>query len=52
MKARVNALEGVVLAIGQDIANIKARKAEISDISRSHLDTWNIDKLARDLKIT
>jgi hypothetical protein len=27
-------------------------KAEISDISRSHLDTWNIDKLARDLKIT
>jgi hypothetical protein len=25
-------------------------KAEISDISRSHLDTWNIDVLARDLK--
>ena len=25
-------------------------KAEISDISRSHLDTWNIDELARDLK--
>jgi hypothetical protein len=50
LKARVNALEEVVLAIGQDIANIKARKAEISDISRSHLDTWNIDALARDLK--
>ena len=40
----------VVLAIGQDIANIKATKAEISDISKSHLDTWNIDVLARDLK--
>jgi uncharacterized membrane protein len=25
-------------------------KAEISDISRSHLDTWNIEELARDLK--
>jgi uncharacterized membrane protein len=25
-------------------------KAEISDISRRHLDTWNIDELARDLK--
>jgi hypothetical protein len=25
-------------------------KEEISDISRSHLDTWNIDELARDLK--
>ena len=25
-------------------------KAEISDISRSHLDTWNIDELARNLK--
>ena len=34
----------------QDIANIKARLTEISDISRSHLDTWNIDELARDLK--
>ena len=30
--------------------HIKARKAEISDISNSHLDTWNIDELARDLK--
>jgi hypothetical protein len=49
---KVNALEEVVLAIGQDIENIKARKAVISDISRSHLDTWNIDELARDLKIT
>ena len=28
----------------------RARKAEISDIIRSHLDTWNIDELARDLK--
>ena len=34
----------------QDIANFKARLADISDISRSHLDTWNIDELARDLK--
>jgi hypothetical protein len=25
-------------------------KAEISDISRSQLDTWNIDELARDFK--
>ena len=50
MEAKVNVLEVVVLAIGQDIANIKARKAEISDISKSHLDTWNIDELARDLK--
>ena len=25
-------------------------KAEISDISKSHLYTWNIDELARDLK--
>jgi uncharacterized membrane protein len=25
-------------------------KAEISDNSRSHLDTWNIDELVRDLK--
>ena len=25
-------------------------KAEISDIRRSHLDTWNIDELASDLK--
>ena len=43
-------LEVVALNIGQDIAYIKARKAEISDISNSHLDTWNIDELARDLK--
>ena len=50
MEAKVNVLEVVVLAIGQDIAYIKARKAEISDISKSHLDTWNIDELARDLK--
>ena len=98
MEAKVNALEVVVLAIGQDIANIKVRlatkshasfqyicvtllpynttidwvrtkahlqgvwrdtdishdleqlKAEISDISKSHLYTWNIDELARDLK--
>jgi hypothetical protein len=34
----------------QGIANIKARIKEISDISRSHLDTWNTDELARDLK--
>ena len=50
MEAKVNVLEVVVLTIGQDIAYIKARKAEISDISKSHLDTWNIDELARDLK--
>jgi hypothetical protein len=25
-------------------------KTEISDINRSHLDTWNIDELASDLK--
>ena len=50
MEAKVNVLEVVVSAIGQDIANIKATKAEISDISNSHLDTWNIDELARDLK--
>jgi hypothetical protein len=98
LEAKVNALEEVVLAIGQDIANIKTRlptkchasfqficvtplhynttsewertkahlqgiwrdtdishdleqlKVKISDISKSHLDTWNIDKLARDLK--
>ena len=50
MEAKVNILEVVVLIIGQDIAYIKARKAEISDISKSHLDTWNIDELARDLK--
>jgi hypothetical protein len=31
---------------------MRARKAEISDISNSHLDTWNFDELARDLKIT
>ena len=50
MEANVNVLEVVVLTIGQGIAYIKARKAEISDISNSHLDTWNIDELARDLK--
>ena len=98
LEAKVNALEEVMLAMGQDIANIKVRlatkchasfqyicvsplpysatidwektkihlqevwkdtdishdmeqlKAEISDISRSHLDTWNIDELARNLK--
>jgi uncharacterized membrane protein len=43
-------LEVVVLVIGQDITYIKAREAEISDISKNHLDTWNIDELARDLK--
>ena len=48
LEAKVNVLEVVVLTIGQDIAYIKARKAEISDISNSHLDTWNIDELARD----
>ena len=48
LEAKVNVLEVVVLAIRQDIANIKARKAEISDINKSHLDTWNIDELARD----
>jgi uncharacterized membrane protein len=50
LEAKVNVLEVVVLAIVKDIANIKARKAEISDISKRHLDTWNIDELARDLK--
>jgi hypothetical protein len=50
LEAKVSVLEEVVLAIGQDIANIKPRKAEISDISRSHLYTWNIDEFARDLK--
>ena len=50
MEAKVNVLEVVVLTIGQDIAYIKARKAEVSDISKSHLDTWNIDELARDKK--
>ena len=39
-----------VLEVGQDIAHIKARKAENSDINKGHLDTWNIDELARDLK--
>jgi hypothetical protein len=48
LKAKVNVLEVVVFAIGQDIANIKARKAENSDISNSQWDTWNIDELARD----
>ena len=98
LEAKVNALEEVVLAIRQDIANIKTRlatkchafsqyicvtplpystttewlktkthlqgiwkdtdisydlevlKIKISDISKSHLETWNIDELARDLK--
>ena len=48
LEAKINVLEVVVLTIGQDITYIKARKAEISDIINSHLDTWNIDKLARD----
>ena len=30
--------------------DLEQLKAEISDISKSHLDTWNIDELARDLK--
>jgi hypothetical protein len=34
LEAKVNALKVVVSAIGQDIANIKATKAEISDIRR------------------
>jgi hypothetical protein len=46
----VNVLEVVVLTIGQDAAYIKARKAEISDISNSPLNTWNIGELARDFK--
>lgn len=50
MEAKVNVLEVVVLTIGKDITYIKDRKAEISDISNSHLDTWNIDELARELK--
>jgi hypothetical protein len=45
LETKINVLEVVVLAIGQDIAYIKA---EISDIRKSHLDTWNIDELARD----
>jgi hypothetical protein len=50
LEAKVNVLEVVILTIGQDIAYIKAREVVISDISNSHLDTWNIDELARDLK--
>ena len=50
LEAKVNVLEVVVSAIGQDIANIKATKAEISRIRKSHLNTWNIDELARDLQ--
>jgi hypothetical protein len=34
LEAKVNVLEVVVSAIGQDIANIKATKKEISDIRR------------------
>jgi hypothetical protein len=30
--------------------DLEQLKAKISDISKSHLDTWNIDELARDLK--
>jgi hypothetical protein len=30
--------------------NMEQLKAEISDISRSHLDTWNINELASNLK--
>lgn len=96
MEAKVNAIEEVVLAIGQDVANIKIRlatkyhasfqyicatplpyittiywektkahfqgvwrdtdishnleqlKADILDISKSHLDTWNTDELDTD----
>ena len=34
LEAKVNVLEVVVSAIGQDITNIKATKTEISDIRR------------------
>jgi hypothetical protein len=47
LEAKVNILEVVALT-----TYIKARKAEISDINNSHLNIWNIDALARDLKIT
>jgi hypothetical protein len=30
--------------------DLEQLKAEISDISKSHLNTWNMDELARDLK--
>ena len=30
--------------------DLEQLKVKISDISKSHLDTWNIDELARDLK--
>lgn len=40
-------LQGIWTDISHDL---KQLKAEISDISKSHLDTWNIDELARDLK--
>jgi hypothetical protein len=30
--------------------DLEQLKAKISDISKSHLDTWNIDELARDFK--
>ena len=34
-----------------DISHIiEQLKAEISDINKSHLDTWNIDELVSDLK--
>jgi hypothetical protein len=48
LKAKVNVLEVVDLTIGQEMAYIKTRQAEISDISKSHLDTWNFDELSRD----
>ena len=50
MEAKVNVLEVVVSTIRQDITNMKATNTEISDINRSHLNTWNIDELDRDLK--
>jgi hypothetical protein len=43
-------LEVVVLAIGPDIAHIKARKAENSYINKGHLDTWNIDEFGQRFK--
>ena len=53
LEAKVNALKkkgSFSNSLRQDIPSIKARLTEISDISRSHLNTWNIDELARDLK--
>jgi hypothetical protein len=53
LEAKVNALKkkgSFSNSLRQDIPSIKARLTEISDISRSHLNTWNIDELTRDLK--